>query len=88
MVNMGERCSNCGKKMELKTKKDSICNKCKENKNYKLLGSFVEYCCKHRHERFWQVLRNWVGSKFIYIVKDKNGVEDTYDTFYWENKCS
>lgn len=35
-------------------------------RNSKQLESFVEYCQAHPEERFWQAIRNWSGTAFIF----------------------
>lgn len=57
-----------------------------ENKNKKLLDSFVKYCHAHPAERFWQALRNWTGCAFIFIGDgDEFDRQGLVDTFYFEN---
>jgi hypothetical protein len=46
-----------------------------------VLKSFIEYCKKYPDQRFWQALRNWSNSDFIYIVDGKLG--HMQDTFYF-----
>ena len=36
------------------------------NKNQELLKEFIKYSEAHPEERFWQALRNWSGSRFIF----------------------
>jgi hypothetical protein len=52
----------------------------------KTLKSFVEYCEKNSHQRFWEALRNWSSYNFIYGSKVR--VEDCNleDTFYFEER--
>ena len=59
-----------------------------EDKNKELLHSFVEYCIKHKQERFWQSLRNWSGANKILFEEYNKHVDDmlSFDTFYWEEK--
>jgi len=55
-------------------------------KNKKLLFSFIWYCITHKHERFWQALRNWSGYNFIYVSNDIRDCETLTDTFYKDDK--
>jgi len=54
------------------------------NKNYKKLGSFVDFCNEHKDLRFWQALNVWSGSAFIIKAKSCTedgefiGIKDTY----------
>jgi hypothetical protein len=52
------------------------------SKNGKVLQSFIDYCVAHPYQRFWQALRNWSASSFIFA--SKAGV--VKDTFYWEGR--
>jgi len=55
-------------------------------KSLKSLLSFIWYCVRHPKERFWQALRNWLGTyNYIYVTKrlPENFLE-LIDTFYWE----
>ena len=51
-------------------------------KNKKQLESFIVYCKANPEQRFWQALRNWSGSNFIYkskiLLPIMSGVEDTF----------
>lgn len=57
-------------------------------RNKRLLLSFIWYCLTHRHERFWQAMRNW--SKASSILKadlDSEGnIVNFQDTFYSETR--
>ena len=62
------------------------------SKNGKVLQSFIDYCIAHPDQRFWQALRNWSPSSFIFasgvplyeIDMPTAGV--VKDTFYWEGR--
>lgn len=73
--------------------KDFTLEQLKKSKNWKMLGSFLNYCLDHPEYRFWQALRNWARE---YIDPDINFIiaapmgwldnpEVSEDTFYWEN---
>ena len=53
-------------------------------KSLQKLLSFTWYCLTHRHERFWQALRNWNGVGKIEVVTMMGDEEMHDDTFYWE----
>ena len=55
----------------------------KQTRNSKLLEDFTKYCEKHKEERFWQSLRNWINVGYIGVSNDRENWEDT---FFWENK--
>lgn len=64
-----------------------------ENRNSKVLASFVKYCGENPEQRFWQALRNWCGKPFIFagnIEYGDNGEavwpELVEDTFHWEGR--
>jgi CRISPR/Cas system CMR-associated protein Cmr5 small subunit len=67
-------------------KKTKPCLKHIKSKNKKVLDSFVKYCKKYPTLRFWQALRSWSGSAFIYVCNDVSGEGETTDTFHWQGK--
>lgn len=56
------------------------------NKNKDLLADFAKYCEEHPEERFWQALRGWAGVLSILAVYSGGWINETEDTFYWNNK--
>lgn len=64
--------------------------KMKENRNSKLLKSFVDYCGEHPTYRFWQALLSWSGLPYILWANNHHIDKETEygDTFYWENKTN
>ena len=54
----------------------------------KTLKSFVDYCLKHKDERFWQALRNWSSYNFIYGSNYCQHLSNDLleDTFYKEDE--
>lgn len=60
-----------------------------ENKNSKALLDFIYFCQANPDLRFWQALRNWVGSNFIFLSQEAlhyNDSVEVTDTFYFEGK--
>lgn len=55
------------------------------NKNQEMLQSFAKYMMEHPTQRFWQALRNWSDTNFIFM-SDATSHEDAknhlQDTFY------
>jgi len=62
----------------------------KNSKNIALLNDFIHYCISHPEERFWQALRNWSGSPYVFVGGqvefDPKGRFEYEDTFYFEGK--
>lgn len=56
-----------------------------EQKNKKLLDSFVAYCESKPELRFWQALRGWANVSYIGVCKDATKDGDYVDTFYADN---
>ena len=56
------------------------------SKNSKQLRKFVLYCLDHPDERFWQAIRNWDNSAFIFRQKrnEQGMTQQIEDTFYEE----
>ena len=54
------------------------------SKNSKKLRKFVLYCLDHPNERFWQALRNWDDSAFIFRQREyqEGMTQQLEDTFY------
>ena len=52
-------------------------------RNSKALRSFVEYCESQPELRFWQALRIWAGSQYIFASAGGLGLNDTYS---WEGR--
>jgi len=61
-----------------------------KNKNKKILRDFIEYCNKHKTQRFWQALRNWSSYNFILGSKESSildiDIMTLEDTYYKEKK--
>ena len=55
------------------------------NRNQKTLDEFVEYCKANPNYRFWQALRNWVGTPFL-LISEGLPQSGQKDTFHWEGK--
>jgi len=55
-------------------------------KNKKLLFNFVWYFITHPEQRFWQALRNWSNTPFIYKSDRYFTSKHLQDTFYKETK--
>jgi hypothetical protein len=58
-----------------------------KSKNWTPLVDFVSYCLQHPEQRFWQALRNWAGTAYIF-VGDHMGSEviGGRDTFNFRGK--
>lgn len=56
------------------------------SKNKKVLNDFIKYCEANPGLRFWQALRNWSGSEFIYVSNVLYETNLLKDTFYFEGK--
>ncbi len=54
------------------------------SKNSKQLRKFVLYCLENPDQRFWQALRNWDNSAFIFRQKrnEQGMTQQIEDTFY------
>lgn len=80
---------------DIKTVVDIILSRPKL-RSAKLLAAFVQFAMEHSDYRFWQAIRNWCGWAFVFVTNhqpilgpDKESViwrvQETYDTFYWED---
>lgn len=72
----------------------------KKSKNWKMLGSFMNYCLDNPDMRFWQALRNWAqmhitlrgGINFVMLGNSDafghmcDGRCPFVDTFYFTDK--
>lgn len=58
--------------------------KIKTSKNSKKLSSFINYCLANPDLRFWQALRNWDDSAFIFRQREhqEGMTQQLEDTFY------
>jgi hypothetical protein len=51
-----------------------------------VLRNLVEYSFTHKDERFWQMLRNWSGHRYIIASNECPVFSNERDTFYWEGR--
>lgn len=61
----------------------------KENRNSRVLASFVTYAIEHPGQRFYQCLLNWSGRKGILAFVEEDSAMDVkyiQDTYEFENK--
>ena len=54
------------------------------NENEHLLNSFTAYCKANPSQRFWQAIRNWSESNFIFVSDTPEGPR--MDTFYCKGR--
>ncbi len=90
----GWRCFHCGKFVWDETDREYAINVAlalgfvriptsKTSRNREVLRSFTDYCMDHPEERFWQALRNWCGTSYVYVADEKGALQDT---FCWEKR--
>ena len=64
-----------------------------QNRNQKVLASFVAYCEAYPQLRFWQALLNWSRQKYIFVATEQPIIRnesviwrahEISDTYAWE----